>query len=126
MVIQFDRTKMAEALGDSQRAGKPSSTFADALTAYQTDHLDQLKTGAARRRQLDRLLSDWMKMPIHNLLQHDAVALFTGKTGATRNRERAALVHFIKWCRQYGYTELIPEVPTGKEKSRDHVIKLHQ
>ncbi|WP_421997060.1 tyrosine-type recombinase/integrase [Roseovarius confluentis] len=124
MPIQYDRAKAAEAIQASQRAGKPVVSFADALTAYQADHLDHLKAGAARRRQLDRLLSDWLDQPVHKLLQYDAVALFDGKTGATRNRERAALLHLVKWCRQHGYTDLIPEIPKGKEKARDHVIKL--
>ena len=124
MAIQYDKARALEAALDSQRVGKPSRTFFDALTEYQADHLHQLKAGAARRRQLDRLLSDWLDQPVHKLLQHDAVALFSGKTGATRNRERAALLHLLKWCRQHGYSELLPEIAKGKEKPRDHVIKL--
>jgi integrase len=98
----------------------------DALTQYKTDHLDTLKGGAERLKQLNRVLEPYSSSDMHTVSNVDLTKAIGRWQGSTRNRYRAALTHFWKWGRANGYTDLYPTLLPGKEKPRDAVLSMDQ
>ncbi len=98
----------------------------DALEAYRADHLDDLKHGAERYRQLARIVAPFSRLPMHEIDNVTLTNTLGQWTGGTRNRYRAAITHFWKWGRAYGYATLQPTLMAGKEVHRDQVLSMPQ
>ncbi|AXI46333.1 hypothetical protein C1J03_10030 [Sulfitobacter sp. SK012] len=95
-----------------------------ALAEYRADHLENLKHGTERYRQLERVfahLEDY-----EQITQRELTLVLRQWTGATYNRYVAALIHFFRWSRHMDYTELRPEFMRKREASRDDVLSMEQ
>ncbi|GAB5438259.1 tyrosine-type recombinase/integrase [Falsiruegeria mediterranea] len=97
-----------------------------ALIHYKTDHLDHIKTSAARRVQLTRILENNSSSGMHTVSNVDLNSALSQWKGATRNRYKAALTHFWKWGRAHGYTDLHPTLLAEREQPRDQVLSMTQ
>ena len=94
------------------------------LEQYRGDHLTDLKSGQERYRQLRRIFAD--NPALGELSSPMLNRLLSNWSGATRNRYRAAVSHFLRWCRQHGHCDLRPELAGGREKPRDAVLSVGQ
>ncbi len=97
-----------------------------ALTDYKTDHLDGIKSGAERHKQLLRVLESISCSHMNEVTNVDLTSCISRWKTSTRNRYRAAITHFWKWGRAHGYTDLIPTLMPAKEQPRDNVLSLDQ
>ncbi|MEP5169230.1 MAG: hypothetical protein ABJQ23_19950 [Shimia thalassica] len=97
-----------------------------ALEQYKIDHLDTIKTGDERHRQLVRILESFSCSEMHEVTNPDLTRVLGTFSGSTRNRYRAALTHFWKWGRAHGYCDLHPTLMPGKETPRDNVLSMAQ
>ncbi|AXI55619.1 hypothetical protein C1J05_14905 [Sulfitobacter sp. JL08] len=95
-----------------------------ALEAYREDHLTGLRTGSERYTQLARIVAPFSHRQMHEIDNVTLSNVLGRWKGGTRNRYRAAVTHFWKWGRAYGYTTLHPTLLAGKETSRDDVLSV--
>ncbi len=97
-----------------------------ALERYKTDHLDTLKTGAERYKQLCRILQTFQSQEVSTITNGDLSNVLSGWKTATRNRYRSALTHFWRYCRANDWTGLVPTMMPAREAPRDQVLSLDQ
>ncbi len=106
------------------KSQQASVQIKDCLIEYRAEHLSGIRSGEERYGQLQRLLSDFRTFDQLNSPKLNQ--RLGGWTGATRNRYRAALNHFLRWSRGMGYTDLRPDLFGGRETPRDAVLSLKQ
>ncbi len=109
-----------------------NTTVATVLDAYKTLHLDNLKSGVERYRQLQAALADHLTKPISKLTRRDMQA-FIDATAASApihaNRYKAALSAFGKfaWLRSYTDENIGAGLSNAvREKPRDRVLTLDE
>ena len=103
----------------------PDVNIGQALELYSA-HTKGLARGWERQAQLERLLSRFRDRKVRSLRQAELVEALSEWSGPTMNRYRSATLHFLKFCRQREWTELRPELPRNRERSRDHVLTIEQ
>lgn len=126
--------RIAEREAAKARAAEEAAklvTVATAIDRYTELHLNSIKTGDERRRQLLKSLDGHLESSVANLSRLDLQSAVDRKAGsgarAYANRIRAALVAFANWCYTRGYID----EPIGagiakatREQSRDRVLSV--
>ncbi|MDE9449979.1 site-specific integrase [Aliiroseovarius sp. Z3] len=104
----IDRIEIAEAQRiKEETATAEAISIADAISAYDDLHLNNLRTGSERKRQLESALRDHLNLPVASLRRSMAQTAIDAKAREGRlvyaNRIRAALKAFTHWCWKRGY-----------------------
>lgn len=128
-IDRVEETRVQKARREADAAKRIS--VQQALDAYRDLHLDTIKTGSERYRQISQALGEHLGTAIGELTRKDIQAAVDAKAQAGRrpyaNRVRSALVAFANWAFLRGYID----EPIGagvaratKERARDRVLSL--
>lgn len=128
-IDRVEETRVQKARREADAAKRIS--VQQALDVYRDLHLDTIKTGSERYRQVSQALREHLDSAIGELTRKDIQAAVDAKAKAGRrpyaNRVRSALVAFANWAFLRGYID----EPIGagvaratKEHARDRVLSL--
>mgnify|MGYP001590728038 CR=1 FL=1 len=128
-IDRVDISNQQKAENESRHANR--QTIRSALSEYDELHLQFLKTGAERFRQLTRALSSKLDLPINTLktpdLQEPIDKFTKDRKIPSANRVRAALRAFTNWSWQRGYLNTDIGLRVGgakKENPRERVLSV--
>lgn len=117
----------------AEARGYSKTSVAHVLAAYESLHIQNLRTGGERKRMLTQALEPFLEMPVGDLRRSDLQGVIDAKAnlGALvyANRFKAALAHFARFAWSRGYSEShIGAGLTGavREIPRDRVLNLEE